>query len=190
MAHHRRRSQPAPASTTAAEDPPVVRNGYVLMVWPEFKARWDALVAEVEMLRQKDPANYRTHPTARFLALLVRIVLHDVPQDPGADRYRQGKTMGGAYKQWRRAKFASRFRLFFRYRSKPPMIAYVWLNDESTLRRAGDRTDVYAVFKAKLEQDKPPSGWDDLMRACQQWTERAAATPRLEKAADEGTASA
>jgi toxin YhaV len=38
---------------------------------------------------------------------------------------------------WRRAKFLSRFRLFFRYNSKAKVIIYAWVNEENTLRKAG-----------------------------------------------------
>lgn len=46
-------------------------------------------------------------------------------------------------------------------------IIYAWLNDESTLRKAGSQTDPYAVFHRMLERGAPPSDWDALVRACE-----------------------
>lgn len=82
-------------------------------------------------------------------------------------------------RDWRRAKFGGRFRLFFRYHSDARIIAYVWLNDEHTLRKAGSRTDAYATFKAMLENDRTPSGWDELIAAYEMWPERETLTADL-----------
>ena len=46
-----------------------------------------------------------------------------------------------------------RYRLFFQFRSEAPKtIIYAWLNDERTLRKAGDKNDVYAVFYSDVER--------------------------------------
>ena len=38
-------------------------------------------------------------------------------------------------------------KLFFQFNSNAPKtIIYVWMNDETTQRKAGSKTDVYAVF--------------------------------------------
>lgn len=148
---------------TSGERPrPLLVNGYHLLVWPAFAKRWRKLRAEVERLRVADPENYRRTPAAKLLAAVRDATLRDIPQDPGADRYRQGNTLGPEYRHWRRDKFFQRFRLFFRYSSDPAMIAYVWLNDDSTLRKSGARTDAYAVFRAMLERGRPPTYWEDL----------------------------
>ena len=47
-----------------------------------------------------------------------------VPADPGRDEFRQGNTLGTAYRHWRRAKIGRRFRLFFRYDSRSKVIVY------------------------------------------------------------------
>jgi toxin YhaV len=151
---------------------PLVVNGYHLLVWPGFANRWRNLKTEVERLRANDPENYKRTPAAKLLAAVRDATVRDIPQNPDADRYRQGNTLGSGYRHWRRDKFFQRFRLFFRYSSNPAMIVYVWLNDDSTLRKSGARTDAYAVFRGMLERGRPPTDWDDLMRECRQWTER------------------
>lgn len=163
MNRHARGSQQAP---------PLEVNGWKLYTWVAFRDRWDGLVAEVEELRRRDPTGYKRLKLTRFLALLRKAVMEDIPRDPGDPRYRQGKTMGREYAHCRRAKFGGRFRLFFRYHSDARVVAYVWLNDEDTLRKAGSRTDAYATFKAMLENDRPPSGWDALVAACEAWPAR------------------
>jgi toxin YhaV len=117
-------------------------------------------------------AGYLLAPAPKLLAAVRDATLRDIPGDPGADRYRQGNTLGPGYRHWPRDKFFQRFRLFFRYSSDPALIAYVWLNDDSTLRKSGGRTDAYAVFRAMLERGRPPTDWDDLVRECRTWTDR------------------
>ena len=150
---------------------PLVVNGYHLLVWTDFASRWRGLRAEVERLRERDPDGYRKTPAAKLLKALRDATLRDIPQDPGAERYRQGRTVGDAYKHWRRDKFFQRFRLFFRYSRDPAIIAYAWLNDEGTLRKRGARTDPYVVFRAMLERGRPPDDWNALVRACLAWTD-------------------
>ena len=82
-----------------------------------------------------------------------------VPSDPARDEYRQGNTMGSAYRHWRRAKLGRRYRLFFRYDSKAKVIVYAWVNDEQTLRSAGSKSDPYAVFEKMLGRGNPPDDW-------------------------------
>lgn len=102
---------------------------------------------------------------AKVLAAIGKLVLDDIPIDPGNRKYRQGVTLGSEYKHWLRAKFFGRFRLFFRYHSGAKTIVYAWVNDESTLRQAGGRNDPYAVFRKMLERGTPPDDWDGLVQA-------------------------
>jgi toxin YhaV len=163
-----------PGSTggqSAPDPPPVVRNGWQIYVWGEFRQTWTRLRAEVARLEASDPANYKRHPTTIFLRDLRDIVLSQVPANPDDKRYRLGTTLGPAYRHWRRVKFRGRFRLFFRYSSKHKAIFFVWLNDEKTLRKDGSRTDVYAVFRTMLERKQPPTDWANLIAACKKWLE-------------------
>jgi toxin YhaV len=155
-------------------EPPLVVHGWTLYVYPPFAERWAALRAEVEAQRKRDPDGYRTSAAAKFLLLLRRLVLDEIPSDPAAERFRQGRTLGHAHRHWRRAKFLQRFRLFFRYHSEARIIVYVWLNDEHSLRKAGARTDPYRVFRDMLERGRPPTDWDSLVTACEAWTHGAA----------------
>lgn len=150
---------------------PLVVNGWRLLVWTAFADRWRDLRGEVERLRIRDPENYRKSADAKLLASLRDSVLRDIPANPGAKRYRQGKTLGTDFTHWRRDKLFDRFRLFFRYSSQHRMIIYTWLNDENTLRKRGARTDTYFVFRKMLERGRPPDDWEALVRASSGWTD-------------------
>jgi toxin YhaV len=146
-----------------------------LYVDPCFSEPFDALVDEVARLCARDPAGYRQHPRTKLLSRIVELVLREIPRDPGASEYNLGNTLGPAHRHWRRAKFLGRFRLLFRYNSKAGVIIYAWINDETTLRKAGSGSDPYHVFAGMLRRGRPPDDWNALMRGS-----RALVPPKLE----------
>lgn len=108
----------------------------------------------------------------------VRDLITDViPREPGAPRFRQGRTLGGGLAHWRRAKFFERYRLFFRFDSASKVIAYVFLNDDATLRERGGRSDAYVAFGDMLRAGSPPDDWAALVAACEALTAERAAEP-------------
>lgn len=162
-----------PASPVFLPPPPLVINGWKIYVWSGFRDRWTELWHRVEALRQADPTGYQSRKEAKFFAVVRALVLKEIPAEPSAPRFRQGKTMGRGHTHWRRAKFMRRFRLFFRYHAASKSIVYVWLNDENTLRKAGSSSDVYSVFAAMLATEKPPTDWTALVAACERWSGKA-----------------
>ena len=110
----------------------------------------------MERLSITQPETYTQHPKTKLLATILRLITETIPRNPNAPEFRQGDTLGPDNRHWFRAKFHQRYRLFFRFSSKHKVIVYVWVNDESTLRKAGARSDVYAVFKSMLESGDPP----------------------------------
>jgi toxin YhaV len=142
-----------------------VRNGWTLLATEEFNRQLASLAADVEELQAADPNSWQQHPKAKFLARVVDILLNEAPADPAHKAFRQGATLGDSYKHWFRVKFLSRFRLFFRWDAKAKVIIYCWLNDESTLRKAGSKTDPYAVFAKRLRSGDPPDNWLDLVKS-------------------------
>jgi toxin YhaV len=143
--------------------PFVERNGWRLFRSAAFRASLDPLAAEVARLAAADPEGYRAHPKAKLLTRIRVLILEEIPRDPNAPAYALGNTLGPAHRHWRRAKFLQRFRLFFRFDSASRIIVYAWVNDENTLRKAGGRSDPYAVFARRLDAGDPPDGWDDLL---------------------------
>ena len=143
-------------------------NGWQLYYSKTFQAALDELEATVTHLAAKDPKGYKTHPKTKLLASVYRAITQQVPANPDAPEFRLGKTLGPATTHWRRVKkgMPERYRLFFRFASSPiQIIIYVWFNDESTLRKAGSRTDVYETFKRMLARGKVPGSVKELLDA-------------------------
>jgi toxin YhaV len=97
------------------------------------------------------PAAYEAHPEVkRFLA--VRLLVSDtVPSDPLDPAY----LLTGALAKFRRVKgrgLPRRYRLFFVFSDQARVIIFLFLNDDTTLRQQGARSDPYAVFSRLVER--------------------------------------
>ncbi len=143
-------------------------NGWKLYLHPLMQQQLEKLTAQVEQLRAKDPAVYKEQPATKLLATIRRFMLELIPRDPNAPEFRQGNTLGADNRHWFRAKFHERYRLFYRFSSKEKVIVYAWVNDEATLRKAGSKTDPYAVFRSMLDGGNPPSTMAQLLAASEQ----------------------
>src|SRR5712692_10887864 len=139
-------------------------NGWRLFQYRLFENQLKELTEAVEELSISQPDTYREHPKAKLLATIHRHVTEIIPRDPNAPEFRQGDTLGPDNRHWFRAKFHQRYRLFFRFSSKDKESAYVWVNDEFTLRKAGSKTDAYAVFKSMLNAGNPPRTLEALLK--------------------------
>jgi len=154
-------------------------NGWTILAHPLFLDQLEKLTSAVEALKAKKPDEYQKNASTKLLAALNKLLFQTIPADPSATVYRQGATLGETHKHWFRAKFGnSRFRLFFRYDSTAKVIIFAWVNDETTLRTHGAKTDAYKVFKGMLEGGNPPDDWAALCKAASDQ----AAIDRLEKA--------
>ena len=144
-------------------------NGWQLFAHPLFLDQLDKLAGSVELARAKDPRGWRKSANAKLLATLRQLAFETIPQDPARAEYRQGGTLGEARKHWFRAKFGNgRFRLFFRYSTSAKIIIFAWVNDETTLRTYGAKSDAYAVFRKMLDKDNPPDSWEALLAAARE----------------------
>lgn len=143
-----------------------ITNGWHLFAHPLFLAQLEKLTVAVEKLQQRDPVGYQATANAKLLAALRQLVFETIPSDPTRADYRLGGTLGSDRKHWFRAKFGNgRFRLFFRFDSKAKIIIFAWVNDETTLRTYGSKTDAYAVFRKMLDEGNPPDSWSALLDA-------------------------
>src|SRR5215469_4494719 len=138
-------------------------NGWRLFQYPLFEHTLRELTEAVEQLSITQPDAYKERPKTRLLATIHRLITETVPRNPNAPEFGQGGTLGPDNRHWFRAKFHQRYRMFFRFSSKDKVIVYIWANDESTLRKAGARTDVYAVFKSMLDAGDPPRALEALL---------------------------
>lgn len=144
-------------------DAPVVVNGWTLFAHPLFLDQLEALVAEVERLKARDPEGFSHRNAAKRLAAIAKLAFEAIPQDPERPEYRQGDTLGPARRHWFRAKFFQQYRLFFRYHRGQKIIVYAWVNDEDTRRAYESGNDAYRVFRRMLERGNPPEEWDALL---------------------------
>ena len=136
------------------------RNGWTLLFHPCMSEQIREVHQASERARRTNPEGAETNANVKLFAAMSRLMLDVIPDDPARKAYRQGKTLGPRYRHWRRAKFAQRFRVFFRFDTKSKVIVYAWINDHHTLRAEGARSDPYAVFSKMLARNNPPRRLD------------------------------
>ena len=142
-------------------------NGWKLYYFRPFAAALDELEAHVARLARRNPGGYKSHPRARMLASVYKVITQSVPANPDHPDFRLGKSLGAGYANWRRVKkgMPDRYRLFFRFASRPvKIVIYVWFNDEDTLRKAVSKSDVYEAFRRMLARGEVPDGIEALLR--------------------------
>ena len=144
------------------------RNGWTLLFHDCLIDQLRKLHNAVQRAQRSDPAGFASNANVKLFRALSRLMLEVIPLDPSRDEYRQGSTLGPRYRHWRRARIGRRFRLFFRYDTRAKVIVYAWVNDQSTLRSSGSRTDPYTVFARMLVRGNPPDDWASLMAASRQ----------------------
>lgn len=149
----------------------MVRHGWNLLFHDCIIEQIRKLEAAASRARGQNPHGFESNANVKLYAALAHLIFEAVPSDPSRDEYRQGNTMGSAFRHWRRAKIGRRFRLFFRFDTKSKIIIFAWVNDENTLRSSGAKSDPYAVFQKMLRSGHPPDDWTTLLKASQvHWT--------------------
>lgn len=143
-------------------------NGWLLLSHPDFDDQYSTLLREVQKIKKRDGAAFTKHKTVKLFKALHTLAFDVIPQDPASPAYLQGNTLGPDFRAWRRAKVSQQHRLFFRFDSKAKIIIYVWVNDESTLRSYGKKSDAYRTFEKKLNSGHPPTDWLDLLEEASQ----------------------
>ena len=141
------------------------RHGWNLLFHEGLIEQLQKLQTAAQKAQTQDPQGFESNANVKLFKALAQLMLETVPSDPSRDEYRQGNTMGPAFRHWRRAKLGRRFRLFFRFDSKTRIIIFAWVNDENTLRSSGSKTDPYAVFQKMLQRGNPPDDWAALVSA-------------------------
>ena len=141
------------------------RHGWNLLFHDGLIEQLQKLQTAAQKAKAQDPQGFESNANLKLFNALAQLMLETVPSDPSRGEYRQGNTMGPAFRHWRRAKLGRRFRLFFRFDSKTRIIIFAWVNDENTLRSSGSKTDPYAVFQKMLQRGNPPDDWAALVSA-------------------------
>jgi len=143
----------------------MIVNRWTLLFHGAIIGQLESLAATRARAQRADPASFRSNANVKLLGVLNKLMLEVIPADPARAEYRQGNTLGPAYRHWFRAKFLGRFRLFFRYDSRSRTIVYAWVNDERTLRQSGAKSDPYEVFRRRLAAGDPPNDWTALVQS-------------------------
>lgn len=151
---------------------PLVVNGWTIFAHPIFLDQLEALMAQVEALKGKDPAGYTKKNATKRLAAIAKLAFEVIPQDPARPEYRQGNTLGDENKHWFRAKFFQQYRLFFRFHAQAKVIVFAWVNDLDTKRAYESADDAYRVFRRMLDNGRPPSNWAQLLAEARADSER------------------
>jgi toxin YhaV len=144
----------------------IVRN-WTLMAHPCFSEQVKVLETLVASLKVKEPDTYLRKNATKRLGRIIELVCETIPEDPGAEVFRLGNTLGPSRRHWFRAKFYQQYRLFYRFDSQARVIIYAWVNDEDTKRAYDSKTDVYGVFARMLNGGNPPDDFDTLLAEAQ-----------------------
>lgn len=107
----------------------IQRHGWNLLFHECLIAQLQKLEAAASRAKAQDSAGVESNANVKLFDALATLILDVVPSDPNRDEYRQGNTMGPAFRHWRRAKIGRRFRLFFRFDSKTRIIIFAWVID-------------------------------------------------------------
>ena len=151
---------------------PLVVNGWALFAHLIFLDQLDALIAQVEALKRKDPAGYFRKNATKRLTAIAKLAFEVIPQDPTRPEYRQGHMLGDDHKHWFRAKFFQQYRLFFRFHAQAKVIVFAWVNDEDTKRAYESADDAYRVFRRMLDIGRAQSNWGQLLAEARGESER------------------
>jgi toxin YhaV len=147
---------------------PLVVNGWTLLYHPVFGARYSELRSEVRRLKAAlPPDEFVRHPLVKLVAAIRRLVLEIVPRDPDAPEFR----LHAGLAKFRRAKgrgLPPRYRLFWVCSERARTIIFLYVNDQTTLRKEGARTDPYEVFKRMVERGEIGADFEANVRAWRQ----------------------
>ena len=157
---------------SSSKPAPLLIHGWTVFAHPLFLAQIEALAQQVEAFKQKDPVGYVKRNANKRLAAIIKLAFDVIPQDPTRTEYRQGNTLGDAYKHWFRAKFFQQYRLFFRYHAPSKVIVLAWVKDDDTKRAYESSDDAYRVFRKMLASGHPPDDWDQLLDEAKHAAER------------------
>lgn len=130
----RKLSAPKPTPPTASMAASLTVNGWTVFAHPLFLDQLEALLQQVEALKQKDAAGYTQKNASKRLAAIAKLAFEVIAQDPARAEYRQGGTLADEHKHWLRAKFFQQHRLFFRCHAPSKIIVLAWVNGDDSLR--------------------------------------------------------
>lgn len=126
------------------------KSKYLLKYHDFYYQQIQTLKDQVKKLKASLPQDeFVQHEHVKFAARVRRADQILIPEDPNKKEYR----LKGNLRKFRRYKQGlRRYRLFFCFSSTPPIILYLYLNDEKHLRKKGDKNDPYEHFKRLVKK--------------------------------------
>lgn len=122
---------------------------YLLKYHDLYYQRIEQLKARVKKLKAElPPEEFRRHETVK-LAVRIRDAEREIAEDPNRPEYLLREEL----RKFRRYKRGlGRYWIIFCFSSKPPIVLFLYLNTEESLRKEGGRRDPYEEFKAMLRR--------------------------------------
>jgi len=126
------------------------KSKYLLKYHDYYCQRIQTLKDQVKALKARlTPDEFRQHEIVKFASRIRQADQTTIPQDPNKREY----YLKGDLRNFRRYKQGlKRYRLFFCFSSTPPIILYLFLNDEKHLRKQGDKNDPYKTFASFVKK--------------------------------------
>ncbi|MBI3296873.1 MAG: type II toxin-antitoxin system YhaV family toxin [Elusimicrobia bacterium] len=142
---------------------------YLLRYHDVYADRVEELKTRVRRLKERlPPEEFTRHETVK-LAMRVREAESEVAEDPDRPEY----LLRDELRKFRRYKRGlGRYRIIYCFSNKPPIIVFLYLNTEDTLRKAGSSKDPYEEFKSLLRRGKLSHDPSDPKN--QRWLDRTA----------------
>lgn len=114
-----------------------------------YARRVDALKERVRELKARlSPEQFSSHETVK-LAVRIRDAEEQVSRDPDRPECRLRDDL----RKFRRYKRGlGRYRILYCFSNRPPIVVFLYLNTEDSLRQEGGRRDPYEEFKGLLRR--------------------------------------
>ena len=76
------------------------QHGWTLLFHDNLIEQLMKLRAAVLRAQGNDPEGFGSNANVKFFRALTQLIQDVIPSDPARDEYRQGNTMGPAYRHW------------------------------------------------------------------------------------------
>ncbi|OGS04282.1 MAG: hypothetical protein A3G41_04105 [Elusimicrobia bacterium RIFCSPLOWO2_12_FULL_59_9] len=124
---------------------------YLLKYHELYFQRIEQLKSRVRELKARlEPEEFKRHEAVK-LAVRIRNAEIAIAQDPNRPEY----LLSDELRKFRRYKRGlGRYRIIFCFSNHPPIIIFLYLNTEDSLRKEGSRRDPYEQFKYLLRRGR------------------------------------
>ena len=123
---------------------------YLLLAHALYSARIQSLKEQLKKLKATlSDEDYKQHEVVKMASRLYKATFEIIPADPTCPEY----LLRDELKKFRRYKQGlQRYRLFFTFSKTPPIIVYLYVNDEKHLRKEGSKNDPYEQFSKLVKK--------------------------------------